>query len=50
MAKEQEYVRYCYKHFFKWDFEAHGVFCSSEFSSLTRLQAYIVATWIKTGE
>jgi len=32
MAKEQEYVRYCYKRFFKWDFEAHGVFCSSEFS------------------
>ena len=25
IAKEQEYVRYCYKRFFKWDFEAHGV-------------------------
>ena len=50
IAKEQEYVRYCYKRFFKWDFEAHGVFSSSEFSSLARLQGYIVATWIKTGE
>ena len=50
LAKEQEYVRYCYKRFFKWDFEAHGVFSSSEFSSLARLQAYIVATLIKTGE
>ena len=51
IAKEQEYVRYCYdKRFFKWDFEAHGVFSSSEFSSLARLQTDIVATWIKTGE